>query len=96
TLALSRQTLVIYMGTLKAAEIAEKLMAYGRQPSTPVAVISNGTLPNQTVRTGRLKDLGLLAAEAERPALMVIGEVVSLRNEMKWFGEFVECYEEAA
>ena len=96
TLALSRQTLVIYMGTLKAAEIAEKLMAYGRQPSTPVAVISNGTLPNQTVRTGRLKDLGLLAAEAERPALMVIGEVVALRDEMKWFGEFVECYEEAA
>ena len=96
TLALSRQTLVIYMGTLKAAEIAEKLMAYGRQPSTPVAVISNGTLPHQTVRTGRLKDLGLLAAEAERPALMVIGEVVALRDEMKWFGEFVECYEEAA
>ena len=96
TLALSRQTLVIYMGTLKAAEIAGKLMAYGRQPSTPVAVISNGTLPNQTVRTGRLKDLGLLAAEAERPALMVIGEVVALRDEMKWFGEFVECYEEAA
>ena len=96
TLALSRQTLVIYMGTLKAAEIAEKLMVYGRQPSTPVAVISNGTLPNQTVRTGRLKDLGMLAAEAERPALMVIGEVVALRDEMKWFGEFVECYEEAA
>ena len=71
-------------------------MAYGRQPSTPVAVISNGTLPNQTVRTGRLKDLGLLAAEAERPALMVIGEVVALRNEMKWFGEGIEYFEEAA
>ena len=96
TLALSRQTLVIYMGTLKAAEIAEKLMAYGRQPSTPVAVISNGTLHNQTVRTGRLKDLGLLAAEAERPALMVIGEVVALRDEMKWFGEGIEYFEEAA
>ena len=96
TLALSRQTLVIYMGTLKATEIAEKLMAYGRQPSTPVAVISNGTLPHQTVRTGRLKDLGLLAAEAERPALMVIGEVVTLRNEMKWFGEGIEYFEEAA
>ena len=96
TLALSRQTLVIYMGTLKATEIAEKLMAYGRQPSTPVAVISNGTLPHQTVRTGRLKDLGLLAAEAERPALMVIGEVVALRNEMKWFGEGIEYFEEAA
>ena len=62
------------MGTLKAAELRKKLMAYGRQPSTPIAVISNGTLPHQTVPDRPSEDLGLLAAEAERPALMVVAK----------------------
>lgn len=87
TLALSHQTLVVYMGTLKAADITAKLIEYGRSADTPVAVVSNGTLPAQSVQTGRLKDLPALAARAERPALMVIGEVVALREELRWFGE---------
>ncbi|WP_373742080.1 siroheme synthase CysG [Neisseria sp.] len=86
TLALSQQTLVVYMGTLKADEIAAQLVRHGRSPDTPVAVISNGTLPNQTVRTGRLKDLPELAADAPRPALMVIGEVAALGGRLAWFG----------
>ncbi|ASK26365.1 uroporphyrinogen-III C-methyltransferase [Neisseria chenwenguii] len=87
TLALSKQTLVVYMGTLKAAEITEKLIAHGRSADTPVAVISNGTLPEQSVLSGRLKNLPELAEKAPRPALMVIGEVAALREELKWFGE---------
>lgn len=87
TLALSRQTLAIYMGTLRASVIAEKLIEYGRSENTPVAVISNGTLPNQSVQTGRLKDLPQMAENAPRPALMIIGEVVTLRDELKWFQE---------
>lgn len=87
TLALSNQTLVVYMGTLKAAETAEKLMAHGRSGDTPVAIVSNGTLPHQSVVTGRLKNLSELAENAPRPALIVIGEVVSLRDELKWFQE---------
>jgi len=87
TLALSNQTLVVYMGTLKAAETAEKLMAYGRSGDTPVAIVSNGTLPHQSVVTGCLKNLPELAENAPRPALIVIGEVVSLRDELKWFQE---------
>ncbi|STZ75720.1 siroheme synthase CysG [Bergeriella denitrificans] len=87
TLALSNQTLVVYMGTLRASVIAEKLIEYGRSPDTPVAVISNGTLPHQSVQTGRLQDLPALAERAPRPALMVIGEVAALRDELKWFGE---------
>ena len=86
TLALSRQTLVVYMGTLKAVEITAQLIRHGRSENTPVAVISNGTLPNQTVRTGRLKDLPDIAENAPRPALMVIGEVAALRDELAWFG----------
>ncbi|MDO5640216.1 MAG: siroheme synthase CysG [Neisseria sp.] len=87
TLARGKQTLVIYMGTIKAAEIAEQLIAHGRAADTPVAVISNGTLDKQSVQTGVLRDLPALAAQAERPALMVIGEVVALRDELRWFGE---------
>jgi uroporphyrinogen-III C-methyltransferase len=87
TLALDNQTLVVYMGTLKAAETAEKLMAHGRSGDTPVAIVSNGTLPHQSVVTGRLKNLSELAENAPRPALIVIGEVVSLRDELKWFQE---------
>lgn len=87
TLALSHQTLVVYMGTLRASLITEKLIEYGRSADTPVAVISNGTLPHQSVQTGRLKDLPALAEQAPRPALMVIGEVAALRDELKWFGE---------
>ena len=85
TLARGNQTLVIYMGTIKAAEITAQLMAHGRAADTPVAVIANGTLAKQSVQTGLLRDLPVLAAAAERPALMVIGEVVKLRDELDWF-----------
>ena len=87
TLARAQQTLVIYMGTLQAAEISAELVRHGRAASTPVAVISNGTLPSQTVQTGVLRDLPSLAAHAPRPALIVIGEVVRLREQLAWFGE---------
>ena len=87
TLARGKQTLVIYMGTVKAGEIAAQLMAHGRAADTPVAVVSNGTLAKQSVQTGRLADLAAMAERAPRPALMIIGEVVALRDELRWFGE---------
>ena len=87
TLARGKQTLVIYMGTVKAGEIAAQLMAHGRAADTPVAVVSNGTLAKQSVQTGRLADLAAMAECAPRPALMIIGEVVALRDELRWFGE---------
>lgn len=86
-LALSHQTVVIYMGTLKASEIAIQLQAHGRDKNTPVAVISNGTRNNQSTQVGQLSELPTLAKDAPRPALIVIGEVVSLREEIAWFGE---------
>lgn len=81
------------MGTLKAVEIAEKLTIYGRQPSVSIAVTPSGILSYQIMWAGRLKDLGLLVAEAERLALMVIDEVITLRNETKWFKEDIEHFE---
>lgn len=85
TLARSKQTLVIYMGSLKSAHIQEQLIAHGRAEDTPVAIISNGTCEDQEIRIGRLNQLADLALDAPKPALMVIGEVVQLHHQLDWF-----------
>lgn len=85
TLARTRQTLVIYMGTIHAAEISAQLIAAGKDAQTPVAIISQGTLPSQKVQLGVLSQLEQLAQTAERPALIVIGSVVSLHKKLHWF-----------
>jgi uroporphyrin-III C-methyltransferase / precorrin-2 dehydrogenase / sirohydrochlorin ferrochelatase len=76
-LARLRQTLVVYMGATVAGEIARRLMIHGMDPATPVAVIANGTRPEQAVHVGRLSQLGSLAASRldGAPAVLVIGEV---------------------
>lgn len=94
-LAKSQQTLVIYMGTLKATVIQEQLVAHGRDASTPVAIISRGTTAAQEVRLGVLSDLAQLATEVPRPALIVIGEVVSLQKQLAWFQQTQEPIVEA-
>lgn len=84
-LAQSRQTLAIYMGTMKAAEISEQLIVHGRDPLTPVAVVSRGTRADQQVAIGTLEQLENLAKEAPMPALLVVGEVVQLHHQLAWF-----------
>lgn len=90
TLAKGQQTLAIYMGTLKAAEISQQLIAHGRAALTPVAVIGRGTRSDQQVLTGTLDNLEHLAQQAPTPALLVIGEVVSLHQQLAWFGHHPE------
>lgn len=85
TLARCSQTLVIYMGIIKAEEIGNNLLLHGRAPKTPVAVISCGTCSNQKVLIGTLLKLEELARHAPTPALVVIGEVVALHNKINWF-----------
>ena len=84
-LAQSRQTLAIYMGTMKAADISEQLIQHGRDATTPVAVISRGTRVDQHVAIGTLQDLATLAKDAPMPALIVVGEVVQLHSTLAWF-----------
>ncbi|HHD2676196.1 TPA: siroheme synthase CysG [Klebsiella oxytoca] len=84
-LAQSGQTLAIYMGSLKAAEISAQLIANGRAGDTPVAVISRGTRADQQTRTGTLQQLENLAKDAPMPALLVVGEVVRLHHQLAWF-----------
>lgn len=87
TLARGRQTLAIYMGALKAADISRQLIAHGRAADTPAAVIGRGTRHDQQVRTGTLQQLDALAHDAPMPALLVIGEVVALHRHLAWFGQ---------
>ena len=74
------QTVVFYMGMTAAPGIAEALMAHGRAPETPVAVIYHGTRPDQKVVIATLKTLAKqISAEAIKPpALLIVGEVVRL------------------
>jgi uroporphyrin-III C-methyltransferase/precorrin-2 dehydrogenase/sirohydrochlorin ferrochelatase len=71
------RTICVYMGAAAAGRIACRLIAHGRDPATPVAVIVNGTLPEQRILTGHLRDLAMLTrAAGSGPALLIIGEVV--------------------
>lgn len=86
-LAQGKQTLAVYMGTLKAGDIQKRLIENGREPSTPVAVIGRGTRSDQQVLSGTLGELEALAKLAPTPALLVIGEVAALHAKLGWFGE---------
>lgn len=85
SLARARQTLAIYMGTVKAAEISAQLIAHGRSATTPIAVIGRGTRQDQQVLIGTLEQLDELARSAPTPALLVIGEVVNLHQQLAWY-----------
>lgn len=89
------QTLVFYMGLASLPEISQKLIAHGKDPSTPAALIEQGTTPRQQVHTATLASLPELVAErgVRAPTLLIIGGVVSLHQKLRWFspdGEAVE------
>jgi uroporphyrin-III C-methyltransferase len=73
-------TLIAFMGGAVVGQLAERLIAYGKPASTPAAVISRGTLDDQEVRVAPLGAIGAAAKNAPTPALVVIGEVVALRE----------------
>ena len=81
------QTLVFYMGLIGLPIICEQLIRHGRGADTPAALIQQGTTVNQRVFTGTLADLPRLVAEHEvhAPTLVIVGEVVVLREKLAWF-----------
>jgi uroporphyrin-III C-methyltransferase len=73
-------TLVAFMGGAVVERLAERLIEHGKPASTPAAVVSRGTLEDQEVAVAPLGAIGAVARDAPTPALVVIGDVVSLRE----------------
>nr|AQQ75236.1 hypothetical protein [uncultured bacterium] len=94
-LALGVDTLVIFMGVGSAPRIAERLMAHGRSGKTPAAVIRWGTYEHQECHVTALSELARLIESrgVTPPAVIVIGEVVRLREKLNWFGPAADCAE---
>ena len=84
-----QQTLVLYMGLVSLGPIREQLLAHGLSPETPVAMVSKGTTPQQKVVTGTLGNIVERLAETPLPAptLIIVGDVVNLRDRLNWFQE---------
>jgi len=88
-LAQGSDTLLILMGLTNLAHIVEQLIKNNKPPSTPVAVITHGTTSHQRCVTGTLQDI-LSRVESENlepPVVVVVGEVVRLRECLRWFDE---------
>ena len=81
------QTLVLYMGLVGLPQICQALIDHGRAADTPAALVQQGTTQNQRVFTGTLANLPQLVAEHEvhAPTLVIVGEVVTLREKLAWF-----------
>jgi uroporphyrinogen III methyltransferase/synthase len=86
-LATATQTLVIFMGMRKLDSLAKLLIAHGRSADTPAAVVQWASLPKQRTVVGTLANIHELASKAHMglPALTIIGDVVRLREHLRWF-----------
>jgi siroheme synthase len=84
-------TLVIFMCATTIGRIAAGLLAAGRRASTPIAIIRRGTYRDQEVYAGTLAEVAEASAggslSIESPAIAVVGDVVALRDRLRWFGE---------
>ncbi len=79
-------TLVFMMGVAKIGYISEQLIRHGRPASTPVALVRWGTRAEQDTITGTLEDIEakVIAANFQPPAVIVVGDVVNQREQLKW------------
>jgi len=86
SLAQGNTTLLIYMGLEGIAEIADRLVLFGRSAETPVAVIRWGTRAEQQTLVGTLRTIAdqVRATTLKAPAMIVVGDVVNLREQLNW------------
>ena len=82
SLAREGQTLAVYMGLLGLPTLCKRLIAHGRSPATPIAIVQKATLADQKIVTGTLADLPakVAADPLHAPTLILVGEVVALRR----------------
>jgi uroporphyrin-III C-methyltransferase/precorrin-2 dehydrogenase/sirohydrochlorin ferrochelatase len=81
------QTVVFYMGVARLDHIVTNLIAHGAPPERPVAIVAQGTTARQRVLTSTLAGIGAAseAAGPAAPALLIVGDVVSLQSTLAWF-----------
>lgn len=78
-------TIVFLMGLHNLPKISKKLMEIGKAKDYPCAVISKGTTKEQSVVVGTLENIVQMAKDVPTPALIVVGKVVELREQLQWF-----------
>lgn len=88
-LAHPNQTVVFYMGLHGAPTLCKEMVAHGLPPSTPVALVEQGTTPQQRVLIATLDTLldVIKNEDIKPPTLIIVGEVVTLHDKLKWFEE---------
>ena len=81
------ETVVFYMGLHSLARLTEGLIEAGRNADTPIAIISNASMPNQQVLTGTLATIVAQQEKAQlpTPALLIMGDVVALHHDLAWY-----------
>ena len=86
-LAVEQQTIVFYMALVGARHLSEQLIAHGMRGDMPVALVEKGTTPEQQVYVTTLAGLPDLVENTtiHAPTLIIIGEVVKLREKLNWF-----------
>ena len=86
-LATGADTLIILMGMRNLTEIIDQLIKHGRSPSTPIAVITQGTTSRQKCLVGTLEDIvaKVKLGDLKPPSVIIVGEVVRLRDHLLWF-----------
>ncbi|UNK06343.2 siroheme synthase CysG [Psychrobacter raelei] len=85
------ETVIFYMGLHSLERLTKGLMDAGRSPQTPIAIISQASMPTQQVMTATLQDI-VAKHEANplpTPALLIVGEVAKLHDELAWYGEHI-------
>ncbi len=95
-LAQPRQTVVFYMGLMSLPHICRELQAHGMPANMPAALVQKGTTPQQKVYTGTLSTLAGIAEKykPKPPTLIIVGEVVELRDKLNWYQSGEEVTEE--
>ena len=79
------ETLVFFMGTKNLPDVVKQLVRHGKSQRTPIALIRWGTYLTQQVITGTLETIVEQAQNVSPPTIIVVGNVVKLRNQLRWF-----------
>jgi uroporphyrinogen III methyltransferase/synthase len=83
--ALSAGTRVFLMGVTNLPAIVQRMIESGCSPDTPAAVIQQGTTTHQKVVEGTLENIVEQSQDIQPPAITIVGEVVRLRSQLRWF-----------